>query len=158
MSTPPWQYWLSLGLALMLSILPLPYDLAVWNPDWVALVVILWVLHYPRRVGVGAAWIGGLLLDVMQGTVLGSQAMAMTLVGYLTVKFYLRLRVFPLGQQAMVVALFLALYHFVLFWIEGVIGGPAPGLDRWYAILPGILAWVPMQAAFRILWPRLLKT
>ena len=63
MSTPPWQFWLSLGVALMASILPLPYDYAVWNPDWVALVVICWALHYPRRVGVGAAWVGGLLLD-----------------------------------------------------------------------------------------------
>lgn len=157
MSLPPWQYWFTLGLALMLSIAhPFP-GFAAWNPDWVPLVVIYWVLHYPRRSGVGSAWFAGLLLDVMQGALLGANALALTLVGYLTRKLYLRLRVFPLPQQSLSVALLLTLYHFVLFWVDGIVDLPAEGLARWTPILLSVVVWVPMQAAFRIFWPRISK-
>jgi len=154
---PPWQFWLSLGPALTLALLPLPPWLSAWNPDWVALVVIFWALNYPGRTGVGAAWCAGLLLDVMQGSLLGAHALAMTVVGYLTVKLYLRIRVFPLSQQALAVAMMLGTYHFVLFWVEGIVGGPAPGLDRGLAIVLGALTWVPLQAFLKSMWPRIVK-
>jgi rod shape-determining protein MreD len=93
----------------------------------------------------------------MQGSLLGAHALAMTVVGYLTVKLYLRIRVFPLSQQALAVAMMLGTYHFVLFWVEGIVGGPAPGLDRGLAIVLGALTWVPLQAFLKSMWPRIVK-
>jgi rod shape-determining protein MreD len=155
MRLPPWQFWLTLGMALVLSSIPLPHSLAVWNPDWVALVVIYWVLNFPDRAGVGAAWFAGLLLDVMQGGMLGANALAMTAVGYLTLKMYLRIRVFPLSQQSLAVALILGLYHFILFWVQGIVGSVGPDLNRWLAITLSVLAWIPLQATLGLLWPRM---
>jgi rod shape-determining protein MreD len=104
---------------------------------------------------VGTAWFAGLLLDVMHGYLLGANALAMTAVGYLTLKMYLRIRVFPLSQQSLAVAMILGLYHFILFWVEGIVGNNGPDIARWLAIVLGVLAWIPMQATLKLLWPRI---
>ena len=44
---------------------------AVWlRPDFVALVVLYWVIEQPRRVGFTAAFVLGLLMDVAEGALL----------------------------------------------------------------------------------------
>ena len=43
---------------------PLPGWLDPFRPEWVALVLIYWCMAVPNRVGVGVAWIVGLLQEV----------------------------------------------------------------------------------------------
>ena len=49
-------------------------------PDLLALVLVFWNVHQPRRVGVGLAFMFGLLMDVHQGALLGQHALAYTLL------------------------------------------------------------------------------
>jgi rod shape-determining protein MreD len=127
--------------ALALSIMPLPALLAPMRPDWVVLVLIYWALAAPGRFGLVTAFCMGLALDTLTGALLGQHALALLLVVYLSQRFYFRLRVFPASQMMLTVGVLLALYQFVLFWIDGVAGRSVPMAERWAPVLSGALLW-----------------
>ena len=95
----------------------------------------------PQNYSVGSAWIVGLILDVAQGTLLGEHALALCLVIYITVKFHLQLRQFPLLQLSATVFALLALHQFILFWINGVVGVNAPAETYWGPVVSGSIVW-----------------
>ena len=132
---------LSIVVALMLSIAPLPEWAEVFRPTWVVLTLIYWAITLPNNYSVGSAWITGLVVDVAQGTLLGQHALAITLVIYVTVKFHLQLRQFPLLQLSATVFALLALYQFILFWINGVVGVNSPSVTYWGPVVSGALIW-----------------
>ena len=138
----PWRgFVISVLLALALTIVPLPAWADAFRPAWVALVVVYWSLVRPDAIGIGFAWVAGLLLDVMTGDLLGQNAFALAVIAYLVVRFHLRLRVFPIAQQAVTVLLLIGLYEFLLFWIDGVTREAAPGMRYWGPILLTLAAW-----------------
>ncbi len=131
----------SLVVALMLAIAPLPVWAEPFRPDWVALTLIFWAINLPGTYGVGIAWIVGLVVDVALGTLLAQHALALSLVVYLTAKFHLQLRVFPMSQLTATVLAILAVYRFVLFWINGVAGVSAPAVNYWGPVITSTLLW-----------------
>lgn len=135
-------------IALMLSIAPMPEWALSFRPDWVAMTLIYWSMTSPRNYSVGSAWIVGLVLDVAQGTLLGQHALALALVIYVTVKFHLQLRQFPTLQLTATVFALLALYQFILFWINGVAGVNAPAITYWGPVISGMLLWPLISTMF----------
>ncbi|MGB5331174.1 MAG: rod shape-determining protein MreD [Woeseiaceae bacterium] len=131
----------TLLVGLMLSIMPLPEMVAPFRPDWLALLVIFWAMQLPRTWSVGSAWLVGLILDVSYGTLLGQHALALCVVVFITVRFHLLMRVFPLSQLSATVFALLALYQFLLFWINGVAGVAAPAVTYWAPVVTGTLIW-----------------
>ena len=134
-------------VALMLMIMPLPDALESFRPDWITLILIFWAMTVPRSYSVGIAWLVGIVLDVAQGTMLGQHALALSVVIYVTVKFHLLMRVFPLSQLTATVFALLALYQFLLFWINGVAGVSASAIDYWGPVITGTLIW-PVLSTF----------
>lgn len=132
---------LSLIFGLMLTIMPLPGAAESFRPDWLALLVIFWTMQLPRTWSVGTAWIIGIVLDVSQGTLLGQHALTLCVVAFVTVRFHLLMRVFPLPQMTATVLPLLALYQFLLFWINGVAGIDAPSVTYWGPVISGTLVW-----------------
>lgn len=128
-------------VTLMLMILPLPAWAEALRPDWVALILIYWAMTLPRTWSVGTAWIIGIVLDVSQGTLLGQHAVALCFIVFVTVKFHLLMRVFPILQLTATVFALLALYQFLLFWINGVAGVTAPAIAYWGPVITGTLIW-----------------
>jgi rod shape-determining protein MreD len=132
---------LSLIVGLILTIMPLPASADVFRPDWLALLVIYWAMQLPRTWSVGSAWIIGILLDVSQGTILGQHALALCVIAFITVRFHLLMRVFPLPQLTATVFAILALYQFLLFWVNGVAAIGAPIITYWGPVLSSTLIW-----------------
>lgn len=132
---------ISIIVALMLMVVPLPDWAAAFRPDWVALTLIYWAMILPRTWSVGSAWIIGIVLDVAQGTILGQHALALCFIVFITVRFHLLMRVFPMQQLAATVFAILALYQFLLFWINGVAGVDVPAVGYWGPVITGTLAW-----------------
>jgi len=64
-------------------------------PDWVTLVLIYWCMAAPQRVGVGAAWLVGLGLDLLTFGLVGSHALTKTVIAFLVGRVALRLRAYP---------------------------------------------------------------
>ncbi|HET6725308.1 MAG TPA: rod shape-determining protein MreD [Gammaproteobacteria bacterium] len=144
-----WVVLVTLAAALILSIWQLPTAAVPFWPHWVVLVVIYWCLALPHRIGIGIAWIVGLLMDVLSGTMLGEHALALALVAFLVLKVHLQVRVFPLWQQTLTVALVILLYEFVLFWIDGAIGLPSQPLVRWLPVVTSLLIWPWLMSLLR---------
>ncbi len=131
----------TLFVGLMLSIMPLPDSIAVFRPDWLALLAIFWAMQLPRTWSVGTAWIVGIILDVSYGTLLGQHALALCVIVFITVRFHLLMRVFPLSQLTATVFALLALYQFLLFWINGVASVSAAAATYWAPVITGTLIW-----------------
>ncbi len=133
---------LSLALALVLSVAPLPELLSSARPLWLALVLAYWAFVLPRGFSLVGAWLAGLLLDVLYGSVFGLNALFMLFVVVAVLQFRQRLRMFPYWQQSMFFMLVFTLGQFVLFWPGWLSGEQALLLDR---LLP---AWVSA-----LVWP-----
>lgn len=136
-----WPIVATIVVALGLSVVPLPATLQFGRPDWLALVICYFVLHRPRQVGVGSAWLSGLALDTLTGTLLGQHALALAVIAFVTDKFRLRIRVFPIWQQAATVFSLVTIYRFILFWINGVAGVPVPGSVHWVPVIIDAALW-----------------
>jgi rod shape-determining protein MreD len=134
------------ALALLLTIVPLPQLLNFARPDWLLLLVIYWSLNAPMLVGLTYAWICGLILDALIGTLIGQHALAFVVVAAAAQHFQLRIRVFPVLHQAIVVLMLVSLYHFLLFWIDGIVGTAIASWIRWLPALIGALLWPVMVA------------
>ncbi len=132
---------ISIIVALMLAISPLPAWGDPFRPDWVVLTLIYWAITFPKNYSVGSAWIVGIVLDVAQGTLLGQNALALSLVIYIAAKFHLQFRQFPVLQLSATVFALLALYQFILFWINGVVGVNSPVIHYWGPVVTGTLLW-----------------
>lgn len=128
--------------ALVLSVLPLPESVAPFRPDFVVLVFLYWSLLSARSFGLLAAFWAGLVLDTLSGALLGEHALALLLIVYLSQRFYLRIRVFPVSQLTLTVMGLLSLYEFMLFWIDGVAGRTVPIIERWGPVVSGTLLWM----------------
>lgn len=140
---------MTIVVALILVVVPLPERADVFRPDWVALTLIYWAMTLPRTWSVGSAWIVGLLLDVAQGTIFGQHALALCVIVFVTVRFHLLMRVFPMQQLTATVFALLALYQFVLFWVNGVAGIEVAAATYWGPVITGTIVWPLAVAVLR---------
>ena len=123
----PLFIWFSLLVAFACNLVPLGRNPAL--PDLLALVLVFWNVHQPRRVGVGAAFMFGLMLDVHDSAVLGQHALAYTLLSYFAITIHRRLLWFDLLTQALhILPLFLSA-HAVSLTVRMLVGGMFPGWE-----------------------------
>jgi rod shape-determining protein MreD len=131
----------SLALTFVLTVIPLPDWLAVARPEWVALTLIYWSMALPTRVGVGVAWTTGLFLDVLRGGLMGQQALSLCLVTFITLKFYRRIRIAPLWQQAVTIFILVFLHQLINLWVKGISGQPPESWLYWLPSFSSMLIW-----------------
>jgi rod shape-determining protein MreD len=133
--------YLSLLVALVLMILPLPDWAQIYRPNWIALTLIYWSMALPKRVGLWYAFFTGIILDTSLGTLLGQHTMALVIVIFINLNFYQRIRVLALAQQAIYIFILLLLNQMVVAWVEGILGRPTPLLAFVGAPFVGMLIW-----------------
>ncbi|MCG6869019.1 MAG: rod shape-determining protein MreD [Gammaproteobacteria bacterium] len=143
--------------AIVLAIVPMPDWLRPYRPEWVLLVLMYWSMALPASVGVGVAWSTGLLMDAIQGSLLGQHALGFAVTVYIVLHLYQRVRVFPLAQQAATVALLLVPYLGISHWVLGM-SGHAPGTALYWApLLSSALAWPLIFPVLRSLRRRAIR-
>ena len=135
---------LSLLAALFLNGLPWGGIGLILRPDFVALVLLYWCMHKPLRVGIGLAWVVGILADVADASVFGQHALAYTLLAFGGVVLHRRLQMFDLRQQTVQVfgifALTYAVYALVNWQISGYVVWP-----YFLGCLTSTLLWTPLS-------------
>ena len=132
---------ISLVVALFLTLLPLPSFLEAARPYWVALVLIYWCLETQDMLTLGIAFVIGLLMDLLTGSLLGLHGLSLVILVYLVTRFRARLRFFPPWQQAFSVLALLVNDRIILLWIISLTGDPLPGLSFWLPPIIGTLIW-----------------
>ena len=129
----------TLALALLFNLVPLGREPAV--PDLLALVLVFWNVHQSRRVGVGVAFMFGVVMDVHDGAVLGQHALAYTLLSFFAITIHRRLLWFTVPSQAVqILPLFFAA-HAVSLLVRMVAGGMFPGWQMLLAPVFEALLW-----------------
>lgn len=144
----------TLLVALCLSILPMPAWALGLRPQWVALTLIYWTLVRPHQVGVFWGFTTGIAMDVITSSVIGTHALTLSVVTYLTIELHSRIRPFPAWQQALPVWLILLVERLLALWISAAIGAPTPGLDYWLPTFVGMLLWPWLYGLLRRLGER----
>lgn len=130
----------SLVAAFVLNLLP--WGRTPWAPDFLALVLVFWNIHQPRKVGIGIAFLFGLLMDVHDAALLGEHALAYSLLSYGAISMHRRVPWFgPLGKMLHVLPLFLAA-QLVTMLVRIILGSGLPG---WPMLLG--------SASTTLLWP-----
>ena len=136
-----WVILASFIIALLLTTIPLPGWLNDWRPAWVAMMLIYWCIVLPERVGIGIAWLLGLMLDVHTGALLGQNALGLSVIAYLTLRLHKQIRIFPPLQQSMLICFYLLLFQFLSLWIRGIIGVPPQHWTFWAPVVSSMLLW-----------------
>lgn len=134
-------FMLSLILACLLQLMPLPGLLLPFRPYWLGLILIYWALEEPERIGLGRAFLLGLVGDVLQGDLLGDQALRLAALAFIVLRFRSRLRFFPMWQQSLAVFALLLNDRVLSLMERTFTGDPLPPLSFWYAPVAGMLAW-----------------
>lgn len=136
-----WVIVVSLFIAVVLTILPLP-DWAAWaRPLWVLMVLIYWVLALDSRVGVGVAWLMGILLDILGGTLFGEHALAMVVVIYIVAKLQRQIRIAPLMQQALLIFILSTIYLSIIYLCLGLTNRLPSSFLYWLPVFITALLW-----------------
>lgn len=117
-----WVILLSFFIAYLLAIVPFPQWAMNYRPEWVPMVLIYWVMALPYRIGIGTAWFAGIILDILEGSILGLNAMALVIIAYVTLSLHLRLRMFSSLQQAGLVLALVGLNLMLCHWLQIVSG------------------------------------
>jgi rod shape-determining protein MreD len=129
----------SFALALLANFLPWS-DVAL-APDFVALVLAFWCVRQPRLVGLGAAWLAGLLIDVGNGVLLGQHALSYSILAFVALTLSRRILWFGLWGQALHVAGLLLLAQGVAALVRIAAGAEFPGWNIGIGPLIGAALW-----------------
>ena len=126
--------------ALILNLLPWR-DIA-GLPDWAALVLVFWCIHQPRKMGIGLAWMLGVVMDAANGALLGQHALAYSILAFASLALSRRVLWFPIWPQALHVFLLLLSCQVLMVLIRMLAGAPFPGFF-----------WFAGSAVAALLWP-----
>lgn len=131
----------SFAVAFILSMIPMPDNLEHYRPEWVTLILIYWCLALPHRTGIFTGWVAGFLLDIHLGSLLGQHALVLSIVAYLSYKLHVRIRLYPLIQQSLIVLLLVALSQMLILWISGITANAPGDWSYWLPSLTSMLIW-----------------
>jgi rod shape-determining protein MreD len=146
-----WVIVASFLLAFVLAIFPLPANMMWARPDWVALVLIYWVIALPQRFGIMLSFLVGLLLDVLEGAMLGQHALSLSVTAYLGLVLYQRLRLFNMWQQAAVVFVMIGTNQLVGLWLQNLAGLAPRGALFLMPVIVSALLWPGVMSLLRFL-------
>ena len=141
---------LTVVVALLFNLLPWRDLTGV--PDLVALVIAFWCVHQPRKMGIGAAWFVGLVMDAGNGALLGQHAFAYAFLAFGAITLHRRILWFSLWQQAAHILVLLLASQALMLGVRMIAGGAFPGFLYFASSLIAAALW-PI-ATFLLLLPQ----
>lgn len=150
-----WVVWFTFLLGLLLSVSPLPQFMEIFRPLWLALLLTFWTLALPHKVGMTTAWVLGLMEDVLYGTLLGQNALILSLITFLVMSLQQRLRMYPMWQQCLILLVIFGLAQLAQLWLSALTGNRQPTLALLLPALVSVLLWPWVSYGMRGLRKRL---
>jgi rod shape-determining protein MreD len=135
----------------------LAFNLLPWQdtrgvPDLLALVLVFWCVHQPRKMGIGIAWLLGLVMDSANGALFGQHALAYAALAYTAQGLHRRILSFPPWPQALHVLVLLLASQLIMLAVRLLAGGTFPGASYFFGSLVSAALW-PL-ATFILLAPQ----
>jgi rod shape-determining protein MreD len=159
MAANPQHILLPVRVSFMVAsvIAALAFNLLPWQdlrgvPDLLALVLAFWCVHQPRKMGIGIAWLLGLLMDTANGALFGQHALAYAALAYAAQGLHRRILGFSPWQQALHVLVLLLGSQFIMLAVRLIAGGTYPGASYFLGSVICAALW-PL-ASFILLAPQ----
>ena len=135
-------------LAAVLTLIRLPDWLFYFRPDWLALVVIYWVMVVPDRLSLAYGCLNGLFLDLLLVKPFGLNAIAFVMLSYVVAIWSSQIRVLSLWHQCLFVIVLIA----VLKLIVGIIATFTTGFVftgyYWLSAIGNLIFWPVITIGF----------
>jgi rod shape-determining protein MreD len=136
-----WWFIGTLVFALLSMLVPLPGVLEPFKPYWPALFLLYWSLESEDRVSLGLAFAIGLLADLLNGVLLGEQALRLCALVFIALRFRSRLRFFPMWQLTLAVLALLLNDRILLLIVRVLAGASLPPASWWISPFVGAALW-----------------
>jgi len=132
---------LSLLIALLLTLIPWPLAVSMIQPHWLALLVAYWSLNVTNSRVMYVAFIYGLMLDILMGSLLGKHGMSLVALSFLVTKSAKQLRMTSMGQLLVMVLVLLFNDIIIRAVIDWLSYGYKPKSSDLLPLLSAALIW-----------------
>ena len=156
---------LSLIFFILLDLISFPQIADQIKPSFFLLGFIYWSIALPEKMNLYFTFTFGLLMDFMQGTVLGIYPVILILISYLSQRFFYQFRPLKFVQQAFIIFLIFFIFRFLIALdLNDTDPNSFSLVDNNYALLSLIFAllnsliWVPLFYVLRIYRRKWIKT
>lgn len=137
-------------VAFALNLLPWSGTGAIVRPDFVALILLYWLIHNPQRVGFLLPWLLGLAMDVAEGVLFGQHALGYTALALLATLSHRRVLMFDVYYQVFHVLILLTVVRLVALLVRLAGGADFPGWLYFVGPVIAALLWPLLSATFVI--------
>lgn len=110
--------WLTLLIGLCLQIIPWPLEYNIFKPHLLMLIMAYWLIALPHRIGMGMAFLLGIVLDLFSGSLLGIHAFIFSCVAYLLMFKFQLIRNLALWQQSIIIFAVSLCYNILVFLFQ----------------------------------------
>ena len=117
--------FISLLIGFLLTVIPIFEPFHDFYPIWIIPILLYWLSAEPAAVGLWAAWLSGLVLDVLFNSLFAAHALALLIVVAFFGKIAKRFSFFSGLQQTLIVFLFTLIYLSILSGIKLITHEPA---------------------------------
>lgn len=131
----------SLLVALLLSVYPLPMELRWWRPEFVLMVALYWIFFMPIRVSFTLLCVLGLFQDLLESVPFGQHSLGLVIVAYIAILSYQRVRIFSIWRQSGWIFILIGIAQLTDNWVQGMAGSPLSGIQFLYPALTSALLW-----------------
>lgn len=128
-------------IALILTIMPLPDILTQVRPPWILLIVLYMQFYLPNYFNATLVFMLGLMLDSLLATVIGEHALILCIVAWLANSKARRFALFPISQQMMFIGFFAMAYQLIIVLIDSFLGYQAELVSIIGAGVVSVLVW-----------------
>jgi rod shape-determining protein MreD len=131
----------SFFFGLIFAIFPLPIIFNAFRPDWMILLIFYWVLALPHRVSVVHAFILGLLLDLLLGSILGMHALLFSILAYVVSINYQRIRYLTLVHTTLLAGVFVFIAKLSLYLLASSLQPIVLHEYYFWSIFTSMVSW-----------------
>jgi len=95
--------YFSLFMALIVDSYNFSNDFQFIKPSFTLLVLIYWNMALPDKVGITTAVLFGVLVDLLESSILGLHGLLFVLITYICQRFFYQFRITPIWQQSFLI-------------------------------------------------------
>lgn len=110
--------WLTLLIGLCVQIIRWSPEYNMFKPHLLMLIMAYWLIALPHRIGMGMAFLLGIILDLFSGSLLGIHAFIFSCVAYLLMFKFQLIRNLALWQQSIIIFAVSLCYNILVFLFQ----------------------------------------
>ncbi len=131
----------SIIIASVLVVYPLPYGVAAWRPLFLLLVTLFWVLCQPAWCGIWFAFFLGFASDLILDAMLGQYALSFVVIAFFARYFTRNQRVLTFVNLWIVVGIALFLHLLIQLFLQEMAGIQFSIIKHWQPLWSSIIVW-----------------